>query len=229
MNPAEKVLVIDDEPPILELVTFNLEREGFKTATARDGEEGLAVFRRFAPDLVILDLMLPGLGGLEVCRNLRMESQVPIIMLTARQDEVDRVLGLELGADDYVTKPFSPRELVARVRAILRRAARTGDDGALGLGDLRIDVAARQVYLAEEPVELTRTEFELLLALAGSPGRVWGREALLGQVWGGEFFGDPRTVDVHIRHLREKLKENPAEPRYLETVRGFGYRFRPPR
>ncbi|CAB1129729.1 two-component response regulator [Candidatus Hydrogenisulfobacillus filiaventi] len=227
---GERVLVVDDEPAIVELVQYNLEREGFVVDTEADGPAALRRARSERPDLIILDVMLPGMSGLEVCRALRQEMDVPILMLTARKDEVDRVLGLELGADDYVTKPFSPRELVARVKAILRRSqkGREADagGGAVGIRGLLVDPARRRVELDGQPVDLTFTEFELLQTLARNPGRAFSREELLSRVWGEDFFGDVRTVDVHIRHLREKLKEDPQNPRYLETVRGVGYRFK---
>lgn len=217
------VLVVDDEPAIRELVRFTLEREGFRVRLAGDGWEALEAARREAPDLVVLDLMLPGLSGEDVCRALRAEMDVPVLMLTARKEESDRVSGLELGADDYVTKPFSPRELAARVRAILRRTRSREAGGGEGLV---VDVERRRVTLDGRPVDLTYTEFELLRTLRAYPGRVFSREDLLSRVWGQDFYGDTRTVDVHIRHLREKLGEDPARPRFIETVRGVGYRFR---
>ena len=221
------ILVVDDEPAIRELVRFTLERDGFRIATANEGWEALSVAKAERPDLVILDLMLPGLSGEEVCRALRAEMDVPVLMLTARKEESDRVMGLELGADDYVTKPFSPRELAARVRAILRRAG-SSRAGSVAAPEepLVVDVERRRVTLDGNPVELTYTEFELLSTLKAHPGRVFSREELLSRVWGQEFFGDSRTVDVHIRHLREKLAEDPVHPRFIETVRGVGYRFR---
>jgi two-component system alkaline phosphatase synthesis response regulator PhoP len=217
------VLVVDDEPAIRELVRFTLEREGFRVRLAGDGWEALDAARREAPDLVVLDLMLPGLSGEDVCRALRAEMDVPVLMLTARKEESDRVSGLELGADDYVTKPFSPRELAARVRAILRRTRGRDMPGSEGLV---VDVERRRVTLDGRPIDLTYTEFELLRTLRAYPGRVFSREDLLSRVWGQDFYGDTRTVDVHIRHLREKLGEDPAHPRFIETVRGVGYRFR---
>jgi two-component system alkaline phosphatase synthesis response regulator PhoP len=216
---------VDDEPGIRELVRFTLEREGFRVATAGEGWEALAMAKAERPDLVILDLMLPGLSGEEVCRALRAEMDVPVLMLTARKDESDRVMGLELGADDYVTKPFSPRELTARVRAILRRTAGRAQP-AVPDPPLLVDAERRRVAVDGRPVDLTYTEFELLRTLNASPGRVFSRDELLSRVWGQEFFGDSRTVDVHIRHLREKLGEDPVHPRFIETVRGVGYRFR---
>jgi two-component system alkaline phosphatase synthesis response regulator PhoP len=221
-----RILVVDDEPAIRELVRFTLEREGFHVIGAGDGWEALNVARAEHPDLVVLDLMLPGLSGEEVCRALRAEMDVPVLMLTARKEESDRVHGLELGADDYVTKPFSPRELAARVRAILRRTRGHGKPDRVADEPLVVDVERRRVTVDGQPVELTYTEFELLRTLKAHPGRVFSREDLLSRVWGQDFYGDTRTVDVHIRHLREKLNEDPARPRFIETVRGVGYRFR---
>jgi two-component system alkaline phosphatase synthesis response regulator PhoP len=222
---AETILVVDDEPAIQELVRFALERDGFQVAVAADGWDGLNQARALKPDLVVLDLMLPGLDGMALCRALRAEMDVPVLMLTARKEESDRIAGLELGADDYVTKPFSPRELAARVRAILRRtkSPREAPDASEAL---HIDSDRRRVLVHGQPVELTYTEFELLRALAGAPGRVFSRDELLTRVWGGEFYGDSRTVDVHIRHLREKLGDESSQPQFIETVRGVGYRFR---
>ena len=223
------VLVVDDEAAILELVRFTLERDGYRLLVAADGWEALETARREHPDLVILDVMLPGLTGLELCRALRAEMDLAVIMLTARKEESDRVAGLDLGADDYVTKPFSPRELAARVKAVLRRSGRR-DDAAAPAGPMHsglvLDAERRRVWLDGEEVELTFTEFELLKTLSGTPGRVFSREDLLMRVWGTDFLGDSRTVDVHIRHVREKLHEDTARARFIETVRGVGYRFR---
>lgn len=224
---AQRVLVVDDEPGILELVEYNLTREGFEVATETDGVAVMQRVQTDPPDLVVLDVMLPGLSGMEVCRQLRKISDVPIILLTARKDEVDRVLGLELGADDYVTKPFAPRELVARVKAILRRSTRGWEpEENVRAKGLVIDADRRTVDLDGRPLEFTFTEFELLRILARNPGRAFTRDELLARVWGADFFGDARTVDVHIRHLREKLEEDPQAPRFIETVRGVGYRFK---
>lgn len=223
---ATKILVVDDEPAIVELVQYNLEREGFQVVTAVDGQAALAGARTEAPDLIVLDVMLPEISGLDVCRTLRQITNVPIILLTARKDEVDRVLGLELGADDYVTKPFSPRELVARIKAILRRTGPRDGDPAGGQDGLIVDAARRQVRVDGREVELTYTEFELLHLLARHPGLAFTRDQLLADVWGNDYYGDTRTVDVHIRHLREKLGDDLAAPRFIETVRGVGYRFR---
>ncbi len=228
----QRVLVVDDESSIVELVAYNLRREGFEVITENDGQQGLKRALSDKPDLVVLDVMLPSLSGLDVCRSIRHESDIPVIMLTARKDELDRILGLELGADDYVTKPFSPRELVARVKAILRRAKRPLDketvesDVAVEHHGLKIAFDKREVMLDNVPLQLTFTEFELLAILARNPGRAFTRDDLLVKVWGQDFFGDARTVDVHIRHLREKLQEDPQSPRFIETVRGVGYRFR---
>jgi DNA-binding response OmpR family regulator len=223
------ILVVDDEESIQKLLTYPLEREGYRVVQARDGEEALARFRAETIDLVLLDLALPRLDGLEVCRRLRSESSVPIIMLTARDDEIDKVLGLEIGADDYITKPFSLRELRSRIRAAFRRASfasaqPVGEE--IEVDGLRIDLPRRAVEVNGHPVQLTYLEFELLRTLAASPGRVFSRQALLDELWGGSAFRDPRTIDVHVRHLREKIEPDPSEPEYIFTVRGVGYRFR---
>jgi DNA-binding response OmpR family regulator len=223
------VLLVDDEDSVQKLLTFPLEREGFRVVQARDGEEALERFHSDAIDLVVLDLMLPKLSGLEVCRRMRGRgSAVPIIMLTARGDEVDKVLGLELGADDYITKPFSIREFMSRVRALLRRAklAPPFRNEVIEADGLRIDMARRAVDVRGEPVQLTYLEFELLRTLAANPGHVFSRKMLLDDLWGGAEFRDPRTIDVHVRHLREKIERDPAEPEFIFTVRGVGYRFR---
>jgi DNA-binding response OmpR family regulator len=230
MERRSTVLLVDDEESVQKLLTYPLEREGYTVVQARDGEEALERYRETPVDLVILDLMLPRLDGLAVCRRLREErSAVPIIMLTARGDEGDKVLGLELGADDYITKPFSIREFMSRVRALLRRA-QLSPAGAraevIEVGDLRIDTSRRMVEARGEPVQLTYLEFELLRMLAASPGRVFTRKELLDELWGGSEFRDPRTIDVHVRHLREKVERDPAEPELIFTVRGAGYRFR---
>jgi DNA-binding response OmpR family regulator len=228
-NPAT-ILLVDDEEPVQKLLTYPLERDGYRVVLARDGEEALARFEREHVDLVVLDLMLPKLDGLEVCKQLRATSSVPIIMLTARDDELDKVLGLELGADDYITKPFSIREFRSRVKALLRRAAAPRHEArepeTIALDGLRVDSARRAVELDGSPVQLTYVEFELLRALAASPGRVFTRAQLLEALWGDSAYRDPRTIDVHVRHLREKLEREPREPRFIFTVRGVGYRFR---
>ena len=221
-----KVLVVDDEQDILDLVRYHLEREGYQVVGCRDGKSALDLVGRDNPDLVILDLLMPGVDGLEVCRRLRRDSAIPIIMLTAKADEMDKVVGLELGADDYVTKPFSPRELVARVRAILRRGAPTPDEKVLRLGDLTMDFARYQVTVKGREVSLTAKEMELLRALVEAKGRVLNRDFLLERVWGYDRASEieSRTVDVHVRRLREKLG---ADARRIVTVKGVGYRFDP--
>ena len=230
MPDSSTILLVDDEDSIQKLLAYPLEREGFRVLQARDGEEALERFASEHVDLVVLDLMLPKLDGLEVCKRLRAESEVPIIMLTARDDELDKVLGLELGADDYITKPFSIREFRSRVRALLRRATAPRPVVAAGetiaAGDLRIDLSRRTVHVGGAPVQLTYVEFELLRTLAANPGRVYSRRMLLEGLWGGADYREPRTIDVHVRHLREKLERDPAEPEYIITVRGVGYRFR---
>jgi DNA-binding response OmpR family regulator len=230
MPDSSTILLVDDEDSIQKLLTYPLEREGYRVLQARDGEEALTRFASERVDLVVLDIMLPKLDGLEVCKRLRAESEVPIIMLTARDDELDKVLGLELGADDYITKPFSIREFRSRVRALLRRAsvARQVDEGddVITAEGLTIDLSRRAVEVAGERVQLTYVEFELLRILASHPGRVYSRRMLLEALWGGADYREPRTIDVHVRHLREKLERDPAEPEYILTVRGVGYRFR---
>jgi DNA-binding response OmpR family regulator len=229
MPDPSTILLVDDEDSVQKLLAYPLEREGFRVLQARDGEEALERFASEHVDLVVLDLMLPKLDGLEVCKRLRAESEVPIIMLTARDDELDKVVGLELGADDYITKPFSIREFRSRVRALLRRAsvARPAQDGEVITADgLKIDLARRSVEVRGDVVQLTYVEFELLRTLASNPGRVYSRRMLLEALWGGADYREPRTIDVHVRHLREKLERDPAEPEFLLTVRGVGYRFR---
>jgi two-component system alkaline phosphatase synthesis response regulator PhoP len=222
----EMILVVDDEPKIVKQARDYLERSGFRVVTAGDGKTALAQARHERPDLVVLDLNLPEMDGLDVCRALRRESDVPIIMLTARVDETDRLIGLELGADDYITKPFSPRELVARVRAVLRRV-RGGvhQPGLIRAGDLEIDLHGHRVTRAGEPVRLTRTEFNLLAVLAQHPGQTFSRVQLLDRVHGVAYDGYDRSVDAHIKNLRRKLETDPVEPRYVLTVYGIGYRF----
>ena len=223
---TQTILVVDDEARIAKLVRDYLERAGFGVLAARDGETALMLARREQPDLIILDLMLPGVDGLDVCRRLRQESGVPIIMLTARVEEADRVVGLELGADDYVTKPFSPRELVARVRATLRRAqGQVGPATVLRAGDVELDTAALTVTVAGEPVDLTATEFHLLATLARQPGRIFSREQLLEAVHGVAFEGYDRSIDSHVKNIRRKIEADPHQPRYIQTVYGVGYRF----
>jgi len=224
---GETILLVDDEPKIVKTVRAYLENAGFRVVTAGDGQMALTVYRHEKPALVILDLGLPGLDGLDVARSLRRDSNVPIIMLTARVDETDKLVGLELGADDYVTKPFSPRELVARVRAVLRR---TSDDreqapAPIAAGDVHVDLERRQATVAGKPADLTPTEFDLLVVLARHPGRVFSRLELLDRVQGYAFEGYERTVDAHVKNLRQKIEPDPKEPRYVLTVYGVGYRF----
>ncbi|MDX6513807.1 MAG: hypothetical protein QOE36_3311 [Gaiellaceae bacterium] len=230
MPDSSTILLVDDEDAVQKLLTYPLEREGFRVLQARDGEEALARFDEERIDLVVLDVMLPRLDGLEVCKRLRARSNVPIIMLTARDDEFDKVLGLELGADDYITKPFSIHEFRSRVRALLRRASAPrdagSDDETIAVDGLAIDIGKRSVELRGRPVQLTYVEFELLRTMAATPGRVYTRRMLLEALWGGSDYREPRTIDVHVRHLREKLEANPREPEYIVTVRGVGYRFR---
>jgi DNA-binding response OmpR family regulator len=227
MPDAATILLVDDEDAVQKLLTFPLEREGFRVLQARDGEDALRRFGGERVDLVVLDLMLPKLDGLEVCRRLRAQSSVPIIMLTARDDELDKVVGLEIGADDYITKPFSIREFRSRVRALLRRAALGGQsDGrdVIRVNGLAIDLAKRTVTIDERPVDLTYVEFELVRTMASRPGRVFSRQSLLEALWGDYAYREPRTIDVHVRHLREKLEPDPHEPQLIQTVRGVGYR-----
>jgi DNA-binding response OmpR family regulator len=225
-----RILLVDDEQAVQTLLTYPLRKEGYDVVGAADGQEALNRFSEERFDLVVLDVMLPKLDGIEVCRRLRTRSQVPIIMLTAKGDEIDKVAGLEIGADDYITKPFSVREFRSRVKAALRRGKMAGAGLSAGepikAGDLEIDFERRSVTLAGKAVQLTYVEFEILAALATSPGRVFTREMLLEHIWGDSTYRDPRTVDVHIRHLREKLEADPKNPEYLFTVRGVGYRFR---
>jgi len=230
MPDSSTILLVDDEDSVQKLLAYPLEREGFRVLQARDGEEALERFASEEVDLVVLDLMLPKLDGLEVCKRLRALSEVPIIMLTARDDELDKVLGLELGADDYITKPFSIREFRSRVRALLRRAAvvrpAPGGGNVIAAHELELDLGRRTVEVRGTPVRLTYVEFELLRTLVAHPGRVYSRRMLLESLWGAADYREPRTIDVHVRHLREKLERDPAEPEFILTVRGVGYRFR---
>jgi DNA-binding response OmpR family regulator len=231
LEHTPRILLVDDEQSIQTLLSFPLRKDGYEVVQATDGREALARFGEATFDLVVLDVMLPRLDGLEVCRRMRARSSVPIIMLTAKAEEIDKVLGLELGADDYITKPFSLREFRSRVKAALRRAGmarREHDDAAapLEVHELRIDPAKRAVEVRGAMVQTTYVEFEILVALATSPGRVWTRDMLLTRIWGDSAYRDPRTIDVHIRHLREKLERDAKDPEYLFTVRGVGYRFR---
>jgi DNA-binding response OmpR family regulator len=226
---SPRILLVDDEQAVQTLLTYPLHKDGYEVVSARDGREALDRFSEQRFDLVVLDLMLPKVDGIEVCRRLRSSSQVPIIMLTARDDEIDKVVGLEIGADDYITKPFSVREFRSRVKAALRRAEMLRDrplPEPIVVGDMEIDFERRAVAVGGTAAELTYVEFEILAALARAPGRVLTRENLLEQVWGDSAYRDPRTIDVHIRHLREKLERDPRRPEYLLTVRGVGYRFR---
>ncbi len=228
-NGSTRILLVDDEQSIQTLLSYPLRKDGYHVTSAQDGREALQRFEEARFDLVILDLMMPKLDGVEVCRELRSRSQVPIIMLTAKGSETDKVAGLEVGADDYITKPFSMREFRSRVKAALRRSRMAGDrqeEETIDHGDLVIDFGRRMVTLRGEEIQVTYVEFEILGALARSPGRVLSRETLLEHVWGDSEYRDPRTVDVHIRHLREKLEKDPKEPEFLFTVRGVGYRFR---
>jgi len=227
MTNVKTILVVDDEPTLVATLKYNLERESFRVLEAADGEAALEVARTGRPDLIVLDLMLPGLSGLEVCRILRKETRVPIIMLTAKDAEVDKVVGLETGADDYLTKPFGMPELMARVRALLRRAEPGADEASdvLESGDLRVDLARREVQRGGSPLRLKPRELDLLICFMRRRGRAFSREELLKQVWGYEFADDTRTVDVHVRWLRQKIEPDPAHPLRLITVRGVGYRF----
>lgn len=225
---ADRILVVDDERPIADILKYNLEREGFEVAVAYDGEEAVAKAREASFDLVILDIMLPKLDGFSVCKQIRTHSSVPIIMLSAKEAEVDKVLGLELGADDYVTKPFGSREVVARVRAILRRAradALHQEDEIVCGGPLVLNLTSYEVYKDDVLVELTPREFQLLRHLISHAGQVFPRETLLQDVWGYDYCGDVRTVDVTVRRLREKIEDNPAQPELIKTKRGIGYYF----
>jgi len=225
----KKILIIEDEKPISEIISFNLEQEGFKVSTAFDGEEALKKVYQFQPDLIILDLMLPKLDGFQVCRKIRENFTTPIIMLTAKEEEVDKVLGLELGADDYVTKPFGMRELIARIKANLRRIEvdRSGNYGnIIQSGNLTIDLDKYEVRKGDQVIELTLREFELLKFLATQEYQVFTREQLLKDVWGYEYYGDVRTVDVTVRRLREKIEDDSSNPKYILTKRGVGYYFR---
>jgi two-component system, OmpR family, response regulator len=229
---APRILLADDEQSIQTLLSFPLRKDGYEVTTAADGREALARFNEGKFDLVVLDVMMPRMDGLEVCRRIRARNTVPIIMLTAKSEEIDKVLGLELGADDYITKPFSLREFRSRVRAALRRAGMQtqpepeAEDQPLAVHELEIDPAKRAVRVRGESVDLTFVEFEILNALARNPGRVFTRDMLLTRIWGDSAYRDPRTIDVHIRHLREKLEKDAKDPEYLFTVRGVGYRFR---
>ena len=231
MQDSPTILLVDDEDAIQKLLTYPLQKDGYRVVDARDGETALRRFEEEEIDLVVLDLALPKLDGLEVCRRLRARSPVPIIMLTARDEEIDKVIGLEIGADDYITKPFSIREFRSRVRALLRRASLSppaSSGAAIEIGPLRVDPARRRVEVEGQVKELTYVEFELVRFLAEQPGHVFSRLDLLEKIWGSSQFRDPRTVDVHVRHLREKLERDPSKPELILTVRGVGYRLREP-
>ena len=226
----KKILVVDDERAIGDILKINLEKEGYAVAVAMDGEEGANMALSLNPDLVLLDVMLPKMDGFEVCKKIRRMSEVPIVMLTARTEEIDKILGLELGADDYVTKPFSVRELMARVKANLRRTAPKEnvpdtEENTIKIGEITINTASYELRKCGKPIELTLREFELVKYLAESPNRIFSREILLEKVWGYEYYGDMRTVDVTVRRLREKIEDDPGEPRYIMTRRGVGYYF----
>lgn len=224
----ELVLVVDDEKTLVKALTFNLEKEGFRVEQAYDGEEALNKVFALKPDIVVLDLMLPKVDGFEVCRQIRKKTDVPIIMLTARGEDIDKVLGLELGADDYLTKPFNSRELVARIKAILRRSLFREEETKkiAKIGNLQVDLLQHRVRLDGKDINLTSKEFALLSFLVANAGNVYSREQLLEQVWGYDYYGDVRTVDVHIRHLREKLEQDPGNPNLILTVWGTGYKIR---
>ena len=228
MSGKKTVLLVDDEKTLVKALKFNLEKEGFQVEEAFDGEEALEKAFNLNPDIIILDLMLPGLDGFEVCREIRKKEEIPIIMLTAKGEDIDKVLGLELGADDYMTKPFNPRELVARIKAILRRSSVKDESlrKQIQIGSMQIDLLQQRVRLGEQEIDLTAKEFALLSYLASNAGRVYSREQLLEQIWGYNYYGDARTVDVHIRHLREKIEEDPSNPQLILTVWGTGYKFR---
>lgn len=224
----ELVLVVDDEKTLVKALSFNLEKEGFRVEQAYDGEEALRKVFDLKPDIIVLDLMLPELDGFEVCRRVRKKLDIPIIMLTARGEDIDKVLGLELGADDYLTKPFNSRELVARIKAILRRSIVREEEArkVIQIGKLQVDLLQHRARIDSREVNLTSKEFALLSYLAANAGNVYSREQLLEQVWGYDYYGDVRTVDVHIRHLREKIEDNPGNPEYIITVWGTGYKIR---
>jgi DNA-binding response OmpR family regulator len=222
---SHSILLVEDDDNLREVLAANLRREGYEVLEASEGEQALAVARNHAPDLIILDVMLPGLDGLSICRILRAEMATPIILLTARTGEVDKIIGLESGADDYITKPFSTGELVARIRAVMRRAGDKGSPLLLERGALRLNLERRRAFQGEQELMLSPREFDLLAELMRHPGAALSRDLLLDRVWGYDFVGDTRTVDVHIRWLREKIEEDPSAPQLIQTVRGIGYRF----
>jgi DNA-binding response OmpR family regulator len=224
-------MLVDDEPLITDSLSYSLRREGFEVKAVGDGAIALQEILAFQPELVVLDIMLPGMSGLEICRRLRAQSAIPVIMLTARGEEIDRVLGLEVGADDYLPKPFSFRELLARIRSILRRIEldrQVSQTQSIVLGNLTLDPVARRVYKGDQELQLSTREFDLLSILMKNAGRALSREELLSEVWGSDWIGDQRTLDVHVRWLRLKIEEDPASPRFIQTVRGHGYRFAGP-
>jgi DNA-binding response OmpR family regulator len=229
---SKKIAIAEDEAELASLIEYNLNRGSFLTRIFPGGEDTLEQLRDWRPDLIVLDVVLPGQDGFDLCRRIRQTEAIssrPVVFLTARSDEVDRVLGPEIGGDDYMTRPFSPRELMARIKAHLRRAeSGTAEAAEIAHGPFRVDRAARRIFVNEREIELTSTEFKLLEFFLAHPGRAWSREQLLREVWGEQHFVTPRTVDVHIRRLREQIEEKPDEPGYLVTVRGFGYRFEPP-
>lgn len=225
------ILVVEDEKAIADIIVFNLQREGFQTLDAQDGPTGLSLALSKNPDLILLDVMLPGMDGFEICKKVREKSEVPIIMLTAREEETDKIFGLELGADDYITKPFSMRELIARIKANMRRSAqepapsKNSGNKRRRFGDIELDLDRREIRLNGEIVDLTMREYELLSFLAQTPGKIYSREELMQKVWNYDFYGDLRAVDVCVRRLREKIEKMPSEPRYIMTKRGLGYYF----
>jgi len=226
-----RILLVDDEPLITDSLTYSLKREGFEVEAVGDGEQALKEIKEFDPDLVVLDIMLPGISGLEVCRRMRAFSSTPVIMLTARGEEMDRILGLEVGADDYLAKPFSFRELLARIRSILRRVEmdrQTSQFQPVTVGNLTLDPISRRAFRGQQELQLSAREFDLLAILMRNAGRALSRDELLSQVWGEDWIGDPRTLDVHVRWLRLKIEDDPATPVYVQTVRGHGYRFAGP-
>ena len=223
-----KILIIEDEVSFSEAITFLLKKEGFEVVVANNGQDGLNAFDKQGADLILLDLMLPGLSGTEVCRQIRLKSTVPIIMLTARDTEIDKVVGLELGADDYITKPYSSRELIARINAVLRRAVTPlpeDEMGVIAIGPIKLDIDRHIMTLNNMPISLPLKEFELLEYLMRNSGRVLTRSQLIDRVWGSDYFGDTKTLDVHIKRIRAKIENDPANPEYIQTVRGLGYKF----
>jgi len=221
-----KILIVDDEKNIVELIKFHLKKENYRVIEAYKGKDALDLYRKEKPDLIILDVMLPDMGGFEVCKNIRKESRIPIIMLTAKGEEIDKILGFELGADDYITKPFSPRELLARIKAVLKRTRTSNiDTNQIQVGPFKINVNKREIYKNDKLLELKPKEFDLLKLFITNPGRVFTRQYLLEQIWGYDYLGDTRTVDVHIRRLRQKIEDNDKNATYIKTVHGVGYKF----